>query len=117
MPRPGNRRGIHGVPLKCEDEVPPIPMTYQEKKRLKLDIHKLPGDKLGKLVNIIQARESCLRDSSLEEIEVDFETLRPSTLRAVQRFVMACLRKCGKKLSGEYIPAMFPEIFPLSTNT
>ncbi|XP_028443739.1 bromodomain testis-specific protein isoform X2 [Perca flavescens] len=93
-----NRRNIYGGHLKCEDGVPPIPMTYQEKKQLKLDINKLPGDKLGKLVNIIHARESCLRDSTLEEIEVDFEMLKSSTLRALQRFVAACLRKCNKNV-------------------
>ncbi|XP_051233123.1 bromodomain testis-specific protein isoform X2 [Dicentrarchus labrax] len=93
------RHNIHGaLPLKCEGEVPSIPVTYQEKKQLKLDIDKLPGDKLGKLVNIIHARESCLRDSTLEEIEVDFEILKPSTLRALQRFVAICLKKCNKNV-------------------
>lgn len=91
--RQGNR------PLKREDELASIPVTYQEKKQLKLDINKLPGDKLGKLVNIIHARESCLRGSTLEEIEVDFEMLKPSTLRALQRFVAACLKKCNKNVS------------------
>ncbi|XP_044217523.1 bromodomain testis-specific protein isoform X3 [Thunnus albacares] len=95
----GNKHNIHGVPIKCEAEVPSIPMTYQEKKQLKLDIDKLPGDKLGKLVNIIHARESCLRDSAPEEIEVDFEMLKTSTLRALQRFVAACLRKCNKSIN------------------
>uniref|UniRef100_A0A3Q3LQI0 Bromodomain-containing protein 2 n=1 Tax=Mastacembelus armatus TaxID=205130 RepID=A0A3Q3LQI0_9TELE len=89
----GNRHNIHRLPLKCEDDVPSIPMTYQEKRQLKLDINKLPGDKLGKLVSIIHARESCLRDSTLEEIEVDFEMLKPSTLRDLQKFVATCLRK------------------------
>lgn len=70
-------------------------------KQLKQDIHKLPGDKLGKLVKIIHARESYLRDSSLEEIEVDFELLMPSTLRAMQEFVGACLRKCNKNVSSK----------------
>ncbi|XP_059197130.1 bromodomain testis-specific protein isoform X2 [Centropristis striata] len=95
----GSRHNIHGVPLKCEDEVPSKPVTYQEKKQLKSDIDKLPGDKLGKLVNIIHARESCLRDSTLEEIEVDFDLLKPSTLRALQRFVAVCLRKCNKNIN------------------
>uniref|UniRef100_A0A8P4G162 Bromodomain-containing protein 2 n=1 Tax=Dicentrarchus labrax TaxID=13489 RepID=A0A8P4G162_DICLA len=90
------------LPLKCEGEVPSIPVTYQEKKQLKLDIDKLPGDKLGKLVNIIHARESCLRDSTLEEIEVDFEILKPSTLRALQRFVAICLKKCNKNVCSKY---------------
>lgn len=82
-------------------------MTYQAKKQLKLDISLLPGDKLLKLVNIIQARESCLRDYNLKEIEVDIETLTPSTLEAMQRFVMACLRKLGKKASSKYISPIF----------
>lgn len=114
MSRQDNRRNIYGVPLKCEDGVPPIPMTYQEKKQLKLDINKLPGDKLGKLVNIIHARESCLRDSTLEEIEVDFEMLKSSTLRALQRFVAACLRKCNKNVGSKYSLILSS---PLSTNT
>lgn len=102
MCRYGNRHNIHGVPLKCEAEVPSTPMTYQEKKQLKVDIDKLPGDKLGKLVNIIHTRESCQRDSAPEEIEVDFETLKTSTLRALQKFVAACLRKCNKDVISEH---------------
>lgn len=99
--RHGNRHNIHGViPLKCKEEVPSLPVTYQEKKQLKLDIDKLPGDKLGKLVNIIHAREPCL-NSALEEIEVDFEKLKPSTLRALQSFVATYLKKCNKNFSSK----------------
>ncbi|KAM7012585.1 bromodomain testis-specific protein isoform 2-T2 [Tautogolabrus adspersus] len=96
-----NRHNIHGLHSKCENEVSSKPVTYQEMKQLKQDIDKLPGDKLGKLVKIIHARESCLRDSTLEEIEVDFELLKPSTLRALQKFVGACLRKCNKNVSKQ----------------
>ncbi|XP_071392193.1 bromodomain testis-specific protein [Centroberyx affinis] len=95
----GKRHSIQGVPFKSEDEGIAIPMSYHEKRQLSLDINKLPGDKLGKLVNIIQARESSLRNSSPEEIEIDFEKLKPSTLRAVQRFVMTCLRKRSKSIN------------------
>ncbi|XP_047442154.1 bromodomain testis-specific protein isoform X2 [Mugil cephalus] len=95
----GSKYHNHGAHVNCEDEVLATPMTYQEMKQLKSDIDMLPGDKLGKLVNIIHARESCLRDSTLEEIEVDFEMLKPSTLRTLQRFVAACLRKCNKNVS------------------
>lgn len=114
MYRHGNR---HSIPLKCEDEVPSVPVTYQEKKQLKLDIDKLPGDKLGKLVNIIHTRESCLRDSTLEEIEVDFEMLKSSTLRALQTFVAACLRKCNKNASSKHSSVLLCSSFPLSANT
>ncbi|XP_007253516.3 bromodomain testis-specific protein isoform X3 [Astyanax mexicanus] len=84
--------------FECEEEVPALPMSYEDKRRLSLDINKLPGDKLGKVVNIIKAREPTLRDTDPEEIEIDFEMLKPSTLQALQNFVMTCLRKRPKKL-------------------
>ncbi|XP_062251433.1 bromodomain testis-specific protein isoform X2 [Platichthys flesus] len=99
----GNRPNIHNVPIKCETGVPSVPMTYQEKMQLKLDMNKLPGYKLGKFVRIIHAREACLRNTSLEDIEVDFEVLKPSTLRALQRFVAACLKKCKKNMSNKQL--------------
>ena len=68
-------------------------MTYDEKRQLSLDINKLPGDKLGRVVQIIQSREAALRDSNPDEIEIDFETLKPSTLRALERFVASSLHK------------------------
>jgi bromodomain-containing protein 3 len=33
-----------------------LPMSYDEKRQLSLDINKLPGDKIGKVVHIIQVR-------------------------------------------------------------
>uniref|UniRef100_A0A672RWZ0 Bromodomain testis-specific protein-like n=1 Tax=Sinocyclocheilus grahami TaxID=75366 RepID=A0A672RWZ0_SINGR len=76
-----------------EEEMNALPMSYEEKRQLSLDINKLPGDKLGKVVNIIKAREPLLRDTDPEEIEIDFETLKPSTLRALECYVVACLQK------------------------
>merc|ERR1712142_282184 len=55
--------------------------------------NKLPGDKLGRVVHIIQTREPSLKDSNPDEIEIDFETLKPSTLRELEKYVMTCLRK------------------------
>lgn len=72
-------------------------MSYDEKRQLSLDINKLPGEKLGRVVHIIQAREPSLRDSNPEEIEIDFETLKPSTLRELERYVLSCLRKKPRK--------------------
>lgn len=77
-------------------------MSYEEKRRLSLDINKLPGDKLGKVVSIIKAREPMLRDTDPEEIEIDFETLKPSTLRALECYVMTCLQKKTKEADREY---------------
>merc|ERR1719210_1675475 len=87
--------------IDSDDELKSTPMTYDEKRQLSLDINKLPGDKLGKVVQIIQHREPSLRDSNPDEIEIDFETLKPSTLRALEAFVTQCLRKKPRKKKGE----------------
>ncbi|XP_062961343.1 bromodomain testis-specific protein isoform X3 [Cynocephalus volans] len=79
--------------LKFEDDDNAKPMNYDEKRKLSLDINKLPGDKLGRVVHIIQSREPSLRNSNPDEIEIDFETLKASTLRELEKYVVACLRK------------------------
>ncbi|CAN0210508.1 unnamed protein product [Bubo scandiacus] len=82
---------------KSEDEDGAKPMNYDEKRQLSLDINKLPGDKLGKVVHIIQSREHSLRNSNPDEIEIDFETLKASTLRELEKYVATCLRKRPRK--------------------
>lgn len=84
-----------------EEEEDGLPMSYDDKRQLSLDINKLPGEKLGRVVHIIQSREPSLRDTNPEEIEIDFETLKPSTLRELERYVMTCLRKKPRKPYGE----------------
>lgn len=104
--RHGSRHSAEGaMPSKCEGGVPSPPASLQEKQQLKSDIEKLPGDKLGKLVEIIHAREPSL-NSSLQEIEVDIEMLKPSTLRALQSFAATCLRKCNKKARSKCSSAL-----------
>lgn len=77
-------------------------MSYDEKRQLSLDINRLPGEKLGRVVHIIQSREPSLRDSNPDEIEIDFETLKPSTLRELERYVKSCLQKKQRKLLRKY---------------
>ncbi|XP_066595505.1 homeotic protein female sterile-like isoform X2 [Prorops nasuta] len=90
------------ITYESEDEDTAKPMSYDEKRQLSLDINKLPGDKLGRVVHIIQSREPSLRDSNPDEIEIDFETLKPSTLRELESYVASCLRKKPhKKVSGK----------------
>uniref|UniRef100_A0A3P9JQG6 Bromodomain-containing protein 2 n=1 Tax=Oryzias latipes TaxID=8090 RepID=A0A3P9JQG6_ORYLA len=84
-----------------DEEEDTAPMSYDEKRQLSLDINKLPGEKLGRVVYIIQSREPSLRDTNPEEIEIDFETLKPSTLRELERYVMTCLRKKPRKPYGK----------------
>uniref|UniRef100_A0A1B6EN04 Bromo domain-containing protein n=2 Tax=Cuerna arida TaxID=1464854 RepID=A0A1B6EN04_9HEMI len=96
------KNAISTPAFDSEDEDNAKPMSYDEKRQLSLDINKLPGDKLGRVVNIIQSREPSLRDSNPDEIEIDFETLKPSTLRELESYVATCLRKKPhKKLSGK----------------
>ncbi|KAM8828593.1 bromodomain-containing protein 3-like isoform 2-T3 [Spinachia spinachia] len=78
-----------------EDES--LQMTYDEKQQLSLDINRLPGLKLGRVVHIIQRREPSTHNTNQDEIEIDFEILKPSTLRELQRYVQSCLRKKFKK--------------------
>ncbi|XP_055021038.1 bromodomain testis-specific protein [Boleophthalmus pectinirostris] len=78
--------------LKYENELSK-PMSYQEKKQLKLDINRLPGDRMGKLVKIIHDKEACHRDTTQEEIEVDFDVLKNSTLQELKKYVSSCLKK------------------------
>ncbi|GIX87803.1 hypothetical protein CDAR_82812 [Caerostris darwini] len=98
--RPNNKSAKRNKPLPAfdsEDEDNAKPMSYDEKRQLSLDINKLPGDKLGRVVHIIQSREPSLRDSNPDEIEIDFETLKPSTLRELESYVASCLRKKPRK--------------------
>jgi len=78
-----------------------VPMSYEEKRKLSLDINRLSGDKLGRIVHIIQSREPDLRDTNPDEIEIDFEALKPSTLRALEQFVLQSLRKKPKRKKSD----------------
>ncbi|XP_076016084.1 bromodomain-containing protein 3-like isoform X3 [Genypterus blacodes] len=91
-----SRRRWKGA-ASCDSDDEPLPMTYDEKHQLSLDINRLPGVKLGQVVHIIQKREPSLCETNPDEIEIDFETLKPSTLRELERFVRVCLRKTLKK--------------------
>lgn len=53
-------------------------------------------------MHIIQSREPSLRDSNPDEIEIDFETLKPSTLRELESYVASCLRKKPRKLCFKF---------------
>ena len=83
------------------------PMTYDEKRQLSLDINKIPGDKLGRVVHIIQMRETSLKDTSPDEIEIDFETLKPSTLRELEKYVNIVLRKQKRPSGTVPVESMF----------
>ncbi|KAI1290344.1 Bromodomain-containing protein 2 [Halotydeus destructor] len=78
--------------LDSEDEANVRPMSHDEKLQLSLGINKLPGNKLAEVVQIIKAREPSPTDSNSDEFEIDFEKLKPATLRELERFVTSVWR-------------------------
>ncbi|CRL04480.1 CLUMA_CG017560, isoform B [Clunio marinus] len=101
-PKTGSKKKNQSMSFNSEEEDTAKPMSYDEKRQLSLDINMLPGDKLGRVVHIIQNREPSLRDSNPDEMEIDFETLMPSTLRELEAYVAQCLRKkTHKKVAGK----------------
>ncbi len=98
-----------------ENEDNPKPMTYDEKRQLSLDINNLPSEKLGPVVEvcsknyeiilrikflflkIIHRREPTLRDSSPDEMEIDFEMLKPATLRELEAYVNQVIKRKPRK--------------------
>ncbi|NXO83313.1 BRD3 protein, partial [Sitta europaea] len=95
QPKKGGKQA--SASYDSDEEEEGLPMTYDEKRQLSLDINRLPGEKLGRVVHIIQSREPSLRDSNPDEIEIDFETLKPTTLRELERYVKSCLQKKQRK--------------------
>ena len=101
--KPKSQRYRRHPHIESSDEEDSRSMTYDEKRQLSLDINKLPGEKLGRIVHIIQSREMSFQDSSPDVIEIDFETLRSSTLRELEKFVHSCLKKSKKASKSQAI--------------
>merc|ERR1719210_2489127 len=89
----GGKKDGEGAVYDFDSEDDNTPMTYDEKRQLSLDINRLPSDKLGHVVSIIQQREQSYRDSNPDEIELHFEQLKPTTLRELDKYVSHCLKK------------------------
>ncbi|XP_068191860.1 bromodomain-containing protein 3-like [Antennarius striatus] len=89
----------------CESGEECLPMTYEEKHQLSLDINRLPGLKLGRVVHIIQTLEHSMCNSNPDEIEIDFEVMKPSTLRKVEQYVRSCHYKRFKRFQKRSLHA------------
>ncbi|KAH7698742.1 Bromodomain containing protein, partial [Aphelenchoides avenae] len=73
-----------------DDEQSSAPMTHNEKRKLSLNINKLPAAQLTQVVSIVERRENNMAFNAVE-IELDFEVLQPKTLRELETYVNACL--------------------------
>eukprot|EP00048_Salpingoeca_helianthica_P022150 m.16627 g.16627 ORF g.16627 m.16627 type:complete len:964 (-) comp6946_c0_seq1:351-3242(-) len=64
--------------------------SYDDKRQLSLDIQRLPGDRLPRIAEIVQAHEPNL-DMGSSEFEIDFDQLSSRTMRALRSYVDDCL--------------------------
>lgn len=75
--------------IEATDNASTVPMTFNEKRQLNYSINKLSSNELKKVLDIIKQLEPSHQDSNSEEVDVDFEELQTSTLRALENFVAA----------------------------
>lgn len=69
------------------------PLTFEEKRNLITQIHKLPGDKMEHVIEIVQAAlKPGQRGDGNEDIEIPLDALDTLTLRKLQRYVEDCIR-------------------------
>ena len=61
--------------------------TFDEKQRLGSDIHRLPGNKIAKIIEIIQTNGDKLLQNEEGEVELDIDSLKNSTLRKLKTYV------------------------------
>ncbi|CAK9273231.1 unnamed protein product [Sphagnum jensenii] len=72
------------------------PMTFEEKRELSINLEKLPGDKLERIVQIIKKRNPDVGQNE-DEIEVDIDSFDNETLWELDRFITNCMKSRGKK--------------------
>ena len=73
-----------------EEEFFARPMSYDEKRQLSNEVNNLSPEKLGKVVEIIQAGMALEAQGDSDVIELDIESLNVRTLRQLQKYVMEC---------------------------
>lgn len=98
-----------------EEQFLSTPMTFEEKSVLSQQVNELDPDRLGRVVEIIQAGMSLEAQGDSDVIELDIESLPVRTLRELQRFVLsatkgitdlsAMLGGAGAKASNAAAPA------------
>lgn len=64
------------------------PMTYEEKRKLSLEINRMPTDKLGEIIAFLSDMESDIfKEKNQSEVEIDFDSMKPETLRSLEKYV------------------------------
>ena len=78
------------------DEKEKRDMTLEEKRKLGMNLGKLPGDKLGTVVQIISKHSAPDVNQSGDEIELDIDALNSETLWELERFVSNTMKSKHK---------------------
>lgn len=78
------------TPTITEEDFLSRPMTFEEKRQLSIEVNNLSPEKLGRVVEIIQAGTALEAKGDSDVIELDVESLNTATLRNLQRYVMEC---------------------------
>lgn len=84
-------------PKPRPEETGKRPMTFEEKRKLSVNLEGLPGDKLERIVQIIKKRNPDLGQNE-DEIEVDIDSFDNDTLWELDRFVTNYMKSKGKKV-------------------
>eukprot|EP00245_Coleochaete_scutata_P001947 TRINITY_DN1244_c0_g1_i1.p1 TRINITY_DN1244_c0_g1~~TRINITY_DN1244_c0_g1_i1.p1 ORF type:complete len:945 (-),score=283.96 TRINITY_DN1244_c0_g1_i1:665-3499(-) len=75
-------------------------MTFDEKRKLSVNLGKLPSDKLGRIVAIISERNPDFGGNG-DEIELDIDSLDDDTLWQLNRYVANCMKSKSKDKKRE----------------
>lgn len=87
-------------PKPRPDDVGKRAMTFEEKRKLSVNLERLPGDKLERIVQIIKKRNPDLGQNE-DEIEVDIDSFDNDTLWELDRFVTNYMKSRGKKAKSK----------------
>ena len=75
------------------------PMSKEEIKQLMTNIRHIPEDKLYNIINIILIAEPAYKEADIDEFEIDFGTLKFSTLWALDLYAKVCLVEQARAIS------------------
>ncbi|CAG2114237.1 unnamed protein product, partial [Medioppia subpectinata] len=88
-----------------EDEpLAPSPIAFDandldDLQQLKTDLENLDAKDLKNVLRILQSTEPSIKCDNDENIEIDFEALKPETLMALRKFVSSCMLNSKPKKS------------------
>ncbi|GAB0497776.1 hypothetical protein MMPV_009113 [Pyropia vietnamensis] len=88
-----------------------VPMTYEGKVELSINVNQLPSEQLQKLVSLVaRSTSASFPVNEEQEIELDIDSLDNHTLRDMEAMIFATLLKGRKQPSKAQLTALRKEI-------